>query len=89
MAVGDRADHGPDVSAVHFLHDYRSEDDGDVRKRGSAWWSFLVALVEMLLRLEQVVYAPFYALFIVGPAAMLVEIWLDSRRERAAKAVAT
>jgi Na+-translocating ferredoxin:NAD+ oxidoreductase RnfD subunit len=48
----------------------------------------LVALVEMLLRLEQVVYAPFYALFIVGPTAMLVEIWMDSRRERAAKAVA-
>jgi hypothetical protein len=38
--------------------------------------------------LEQVVYAPFYALFIVGPTAMLVEIWMDSRRERAAKAVA-
>jgi hypothetical protein len=26
------------------------------------------------------VYAPFYALFIVGPTAMLVEIWMDSRR---------
>jgi Na+-transporting NADH:ubiquinone oxidoreductase subunit NqrB len=48
----------------------------------------LVALVEMVLRLEQVVYAPFYALFIVGPTAMLVEIWMESRRERAAKAVA-
>jgi Na+-translocating ferredoxin:NAD+ oxidoreductase RnfD subunit len=48
----------------------------------------LVALVEMVLRLQQVVYAPFYALFIVGPTAMLVEIWMDSRRERAAKAVA-
>jgi hypothetical protein len=37
----------------------------------------------MVLRLEQVVYAPFYALFIVGPIAMLVEIWLDSRRTNA------
>jgi Na+-translocating ferredoxin:NAD+ oxidoreductase RnfD subunit len=41
---------------------------------------FLVAVVEMILRLNQVVYAPFYALFIVGPAAMLIDIWLDSRR---------
>jgi hypothetical protein len=34
----------------------------------------------MLLRLDHVVYAPFYALFIVGPAAMLIEMWLASRR---------
>jgi Na+-transporting NADH:ubiquinone oxidoreductase subunit NqrB len=40
----------------------------------------LVALVEMILRLSQVVYAPFYALFLVGPAALLVEMWFDSRR---------
>ena len=42
---------------------------------------FLVAVVEMLLRLAQVVYAPFYALFLVGPAAMLIEAW-DSRVRR-------
>jgi len=35
--------------------------------------------------LNQVVYAPFYALFTVGPAAMLIEIWLDSRRANATK----
>jgi enediyne biosynthesis protein E5 len=40
----------------------------------------IVALVEMILRLEQVVYAPFYALFLVGPVALLIEMWLDSRR---------
>src|SRR5271170_6932044 len=40
----------------------------------------IVALVEMILRLHQVVYAPFYALFIVGPAAMLIEMRMDSRR---------
>jgi Na+-translocating ferredoxin:NAD+ oxidoreductase RnfD subunit len=43
-----------------------------------------VALLEMVLRLNQVVYAPFYALFIVGPSAMLIEMWLDSRRTSAA-----
>ena len=41
---------------------------------------FLVALVEMILRLNEVVYAPFYALFLVGPVALLVDDWLHSRR---------
>jgi enediyne biosynthesis protein E5 len=40
---------------------------------------FLVAFVEFILRLMQVVYAPFYALFIVGPTANLIEIWWESR----------
>jgi Na+-transporting NADH:ubiquinone oxidoreductase subunit NqrB len=40
----------------------------------------IVALVETILRLDHVVYAPFYALFLVGPAALLVEMWFDSRR---------
>ena len=41
---------------------------------------FLVAVVEMILRLNQVVYAPFYALFLVGPTAMLIDICFESRR---------
>jgi enediyne biosynthesis protein E5 len=41
---------------------------------------FLVAFVELILRLNEVVYAPFYALCFVGPSALLVEMWLDSRR---------
>jgi Na+-translocating ferredoxin:NAD+ oxidoreductase RnfD subunit len=41
---------------------------------------FIVAFAEMLLRLNHVIYAPLYALFIVGPAAMLIEIWLESNR---------
>jgi Na+-translocating ferredoxin:NAD+ oxidoreductase RnfD subunit len=47
---------------------------------------FLVAFVEMLLRLREVLYAPFYALFIVGPIAMLVQIMMDSRKSAAQKA---
>ena len=45
---------------------------------------FIVAFVEMLLRLNHVVYAPLYALFLVGPTAMLIEIWLESRSPKAA-----
>ncbi len=43
-----------------------------------------VAFVEFLLRLDQVVYAPIFALFYVGPAANLIEIWFNSRRKPAA-----
>jgi hypothetical protein len=43
----------------------------------------VVAFVEMLLRLNQVIYAPFYALFLVGPAALLTEMaqgsWLKAQ----------
>ena len=39
-----------------------------------------VALVEMILRLLEVVHAPYYALFLVGPTANLIEIFLTSRR---------
>src|SRR5688500_16747164 len=44
---------------------------------------FLVALLETVLRLNEVVYAPFYALFIVGPIALLVEQWRDAPRSAA------
>jgi Na+-translocating ferredoxin:NAD+ oxidoreductase RnfD subunit len=47
---------------------------------------FFVAFVEMLLRLNQVVNAPLYALFLVGPTAVLIEIWLDSQRQVAVAA---
>lgn len=52
-------------------------------KRGQCIVVFLVAVVEMILRLRQVVYAPFYALFVVGPAAMLIQLWTDSRASSA------
>jgi Na+-translocating ferredoxin:NAD+ oxidoreductase RnfD subunit len=52
-------------------------------KTGQCVVVFLVALVEMMMRMYRIVYAPFYALFIVGPTAMLIEIWLDSRRASA------
>jgi|HubBroStandDraft_6_1064221.scaffolds.fasta_scaffold05573_4 Na+-transporting NADH:ubiquinone oxidoreductase subunit NqrB len=48
----------------------------------------IVAFVEMILRLEHVVYAPFYALFMVGPAALLIEMWFDSRRPVPARVAA-
>ena len=39
----------------------------------------LIAVVEMILRLNENIYAPFYALTIVGPAAMAIETWRASK----------
>ncbi len=51
-------------------------------KRGQCIVAFLVALLEMFFRLDQSVYAELYALFWIGPIAMLIEMWLDSRRRK-------
>jgi enediyne biosynthesis protein E5 len=48
--------------------------------RGQCVVAFLVAAVEAALRLMQFVHAPYYALFIVGPAANLIEIGIQRRR---------
>jgi len=42
---------------------------------------FCVALVEMVLRLNEVVYAPFYALCLVGPTALLIEAAVKGARQ--------
>jgi Na+-translocating ferredoxin:NAD+ oxidoreductase RnfD subunit len=49
--------------------------------------AFLVAAVEAVFRFLEFVHAPYYALFVVGPAANLVEIAM-SRRKRFASATA-
>ena len=49
-------------------------------KRGQVLVVFLVAAVEAILRLMQLVNAPFYALFMVGPSAVLIEIAMKRRR---------
>ena len=57
-------------------------------KKGQMVVVFIVALVEMFLRLNEVVYAPFYALFLVGPAALLIEGLMASREARPLSAAA-
>jgi enediyne biosynthesis protein E5 len=43
--------------------------------------AFLVAAAEMVLRLAENIHAPYYALTIVGPAAIAFEIWRTTRRQ--------
>ena len=49
--------------------------------RGRCIVAFLIGLVEFFFRLNEAVYAPFYALFIVGPIALIVEDWYKTRNE--------
>jgi Na+-translocating ferredoxin:NAD+ oxidoreductase RnfD subunit len=55
-----------------------------VRSRtGQCIVAVAIAVVEFFMRLGSSVYAPLYALFWVGPAALFIEMWLDARRARA------
>ncbi|MCW5969924.1 MAG: hypothetical protein KIT57_15570 [Blastocatellales bacterium] len=51
-------------------------------KWGQCAVAFLVAVMEMGLRLGESVHAPYYALTIVGPAANVFEIWWNKRKNR-------
>ncbi len=56
-------------------------------RNGQILVAFLVALVEFVLRLNQVIYAPFYSLFMVGPAAMIITMYLSRKKEAKPNAV--
>lgn len=46
-------------------------------RNGQMLVAFIIALVEFILRLYQIIYAPFYALFLVGPIAMVIYLYLQ------------
>ena len=50
-------------------------------KREQCVVAFLVAAMEMILRLAQNIHAPYYALTIVGPAAIAIETWRITRKQ--------
>lgn len=50
-------------------------------RKGQNTVAFTIAFVEMFFRLGEAVYAPFYALFIVGPIALIIEDQIQQRRE--------
>lgn len=52
-------------------------------KKGRIIVAILVALVEFVLRLDSFIYAPFYALFLVGPVAK----YIDMRRKKPVSSV--
>lgn len=47
-------------------------------KKGQILVAFLIALVEFVLRMNQLIYAPFYALFLVGPIAKFIDLRKES-----------
>ena len=78
-----RSEIAPITGPMYQLFVFFMITDPKTTVRSKKWQCivvFIVAFAEMLLRLNHVIYAPLYALFIVGPAAMLIESWLESRR---------
>lgn len=51
-------------------------------KKGQNVVAFLIAFAEFFFRLGEAVYAPFYALFIVGPIAIIIKTLWDERQEK-------
>jgi len=49
-------------------------------KRGRILVAILIALVEFVLRLDSFIYAPFYALFLVGPIAKFIDMKIHAPR---------
>jgi hypothetical protein len=49
-------------------------------KKGQILVAFLIAVVEFVLRMNQFIYAPFYALFLVGPIAKFIELKIVTRK---------
>lgn len=53
-------------------------------RKGRIWVAFLVALVEFVLRLNHFIYAPFYALFLIGPIAKFIDLRKNANASRLA-----
>ncbi|HEX4031045.1 MAG TPA: RnfABCDGE type electron transport complex subunit D [Terracidiphilus sp.] len=51
-------------------------------RKGQCMVAAAIAVLEFFFRLDSSIYAPLYALFWVGPSALLIEMWIDSRRAR-------
>jgi enediyne biosynthesis protein E5 len=49
-------------------------------RNGQILVAFMVAFAEFILRLNQVIYAPFYALFLVGPLAMFIHLQIQKKK---------
>ncbi|HKQ74331.1 MAG TPA: hypothetical protein VJ810_11625 [Blastocatellia bacterium] len=54
-------------------------------KRAQCLVAFLVAAMEMVLRLAENIHAPYYALTFVGPVALAIEIWRTTRKQEPSK----
>lgn len=50
-------------------------------RKGQILVAYLIALVEFILRMNQFIYAPFYALFLVGPIAKFIDLRMQAKKQ--------
>ena len=78
------AEVAPITGPMYQLFIFFMITDPKTTVRSSRWAqcvvAFLVAAVESVLRLTEIVHAPYYALFIVGPITNVIDIWWLSRK---------
>jgi enediyne biosynthesis protein E5 len=78
------AEVAPITGPMYQLFIFFMITDPKTTVRSSRWAqcvvAFLVAAAEATLRLTENVHAPYFALFIVGPIANVIDIWWLSRR---------
>jgi Na+-transporting NADH:ubiquinone oxidoreductase subunit NqrB len=80
------AEVAPITGPMYQLFIFFMITDPKTTVRSSKWAqvavAFLVAAVEFVLRLVEIVHAPYYALFIVGPVTTVIDIlWLSRKKE--------
>ena len=51
-------------------------------RKGRIIVTILIAIVEFVLRLNSFIYAPFYALFLVGPVAKYIDLKRNTKKEK-------
>lgn len=80
------AEVAPITGPMYQLFIFFMITDPKTTVRSSKWAqcvvAFTVALVEAGFRLGENVHAPYYALFVVGPVANLIDIWWMSRKNK-------
>jgi enediyne biosynthesis protein E5 len=86
------AEAAPITGPMYQLFIFFMITDPKTTVRSSKWAqgavAFSVAFVECVLRLGENIHAPYYALFVVGPVANLIEIYVTSRRVRRTRTAA-
>ena len=78
------AEVAPITGPMYQLFIFFMITDPKTTVRSSKWGqclvAFIIAMIETILRLSENVHAPYYALFIVGPVANLIDMWWLSRK---------
>lgn len=79
------AEISPITGPMYQLFVFFMITDPKTTVKNKSWqyvFAFLIGFVEFFFRMAEAVYAPFYALFVVGPIFLLIEMWWENRNRQ-------